>query len=179
MENGYFYTLSAIAQSFAAIVSLYAIFVVYKLQILKEEKSDKFAELRKVMLKERRYSSGSKGPHEYDEEYVHSFSEKDLIHWAKRNSGRNDIIREKTKVCDKIESLNNLKTQILNIFKKILITNGITIGFSLIFLPMKDILPNGMPNFILLIAIIVAISSLYKTIEAIWITVTGVRDIEE
>jgi hypothetical protein len=53
MENGYFYTLSAIAQSFAAIVSLYAIFAIYKLQILKNEKNELIIRLKNIIYEQR------------------------------------------------------------------------------------------------------------------------------
>jgi hypothetical protein len=40
MLQGYFYTLSAIAQAFAAIVALNAVFVIYKFQLLKNQRDE-------------------------------------------------------------------------------------------------------------------------------------------
>lgn len=50
MDEGYFYTLSAIAQSFAAIIALSAIFVIFKLQALKNQRAEMIRKLSNLRL---------------------------------------------------------------------------------------------------------------------------------
>jgi heme exporter protein D len=52
MGDGYFYTLSAIAQSFAAIIALSAVFVIYKLQVLKNQQTELIKKLRNIKLRD-------------------------------------------------------------------------------------------------------------------------------
>ena len=50
MAEGYYYTLSAIAQSFAAIVALNAVFVIYKLQLLRNQRNELILTLRQLLV---------------------------------------------------------------------------------------------------------------------------------
>ena len=52
MGDGYFYTLSAIAQSFAAIIALNGVFVLYKLQLLRSRRDELYARLQELWVED-------------------------------------------------------------------------------------------------------------------------------
>ena len=164
MTYGYFYTLSAIAQSFAAIVSLYAIFVIYKLQLLRNQSNELFNRLRKMLFNEMKKPTFDKLREvEID---VNAMSEAELSNWAK-SSEKAEVIYSEIKLIKRVSS------NIISLFKKTLIINGITIAFSLICLPWGNFIPTAFPVLILIIALGLSLSALYLTINAIWITIKG------
>lgn len=164
MAQGYFYTLSAITQAFAAIVSLYAIFVIYKLQLLRNQSSELFNRLRKMLFNEMKKPTFENLREA--EIRLNAMSEEDILIWARSSEKAEGIY-------DEIKIIEVFSSNIIGLLKRTLIINGITIAFSLIWLPWCNVLPIGLRIFIIIIAIGLAISTLYKTIKAIWLTITG------
>lgn len=171
MGNGYFYTLSAIAQSFAAIISLYAIFAVYKLQILKNEKNELIIRLKNIIYNKdvaRKYNRGVE--YQKAEELKSEIFSKpleDLLALSKKG-----YWSATEKITTAIEKLNESPKKIRRLLKYALIINGITIAFSLISLPLGDVLQKRFTILILVIAIILGLSSLCVTVTAIWLTIS-------
>lgn len=173
MANGYFYTLSAIAQSFAAIISLYAIFMIYKFRSIRDERNSSFEKLRELRLKQLTLRRRDREFYDGHYEFVYNTSDAQTIKWAKNGSGSNDIPRRKEEIANNIEKLDKFSKQLIYLLKVILILNGVTIAFSLICLPWGNFLPTALPVLVLVIALSLGLVALYRTIKAIWFTITG------
>lgn len=173
MAEGYYYTLSAIAQSFAAIVSLYAIFVIYKLQVLRNHRKSLIEKLRKLWLKEIKRNRRKSELYESDKEFVDEICERNLLKWATNKSGPNNIPRLKEEVYNQIKTLDNFLKGIIDLFKRTLIINGITIAFSLICLPWGNFLHTVLQVLILITALGLSLGALITTLRATWITIKG------
>lgn len=135
MTQGYFYTLSAIAQTFAAIIGLYAIFTIYHLQLLKNQ--------RKELQKQK--------------------------HQASEESQLTSYI-SKQEIIEELEKIDKIYSKIYGFFKSALFINGLTIGFSIVCLPLGSSLQTHLMVKILIIAIILSISSLTLTWLLVWST---------
>lgn len=174
MGDGYFYTLSAIAQSFAAIVALYAIFVIYKLQLLRNQRAEVFNKLKDLKLKDIRRGMRYNINDTVHRLKVSTMSEKDLLNWAANPSGVIDEITTMAReTFNEIRAVDEFHKVIIYLFKRTLIINGITIAFSLICLPWGTFLPTALPVLILIIALCLSLAALAVTIRAIWLTVKG------
>lgn len=173
MMQGYYYTLSAIVQAFAAIVSLYAIFVIYKLQVIRTHRESLIEKLKNLWLKSIKKVRSKSELYESDYEFINEMPEESLLKWAIDKSGPGNIPRLKEDVYHQIKTTEDFSREIISLFKRTLIINGITITFSLICLPWGNFIPTALPVLILIIALGLSLSALYLTINATWITIKG------
>lgn len=170
MGDGYFYTLSAIAQSFAAIIALNAVFVIYKLQTISNLYNELFKQARQWWVRE---NSGPCRVGVTFEQYKTEsdrLSEKDLRHWLKQRNGQRDIVEQKKKINDKIETNDNLKRKIFYWFKRTLISDGIVIASSLILLPLRDCFQPMFQGITIAIILFASCITLAITLHAVLIT---------
>lgn len=174
MLGGYYYTLSAIAQSFAAIVSLYAVFVIYKLQLLRNQRTELTNRLKDLKLKDIRRGVPYNIPDTVHRLRVTTMSEKDLLNWAENPSGVIDEITAMAEVTsNEIRTVDEFQKVIIYLFKRTLIINGTTIAFSLLFLPWKNFLYDFLQLLILIIVLCLSLTALVVTMRTIWITIKG------
>jgi len=173
MGDGYYYTLSAIAQSFAAIVGLNAIFVVYILQLLRNHRAELFNKIRQlkrmVMVEGRRRYPVQV---ELIEDEINRLSEESLLAWAdSTKEAKGDIRKLAKNVLKEIENRKGFSNQIFYWLKITLLLNGFTIVLSLVLLPWKQLFPNCLQYALLLIVLLLSIFALFVTIHAILVTI--------
>jgi heme exporter protein D len=173
MGDGYFYALSAIAQSFAAIIALNAIFVVYKLQAI--------AGLHRELLKQARLLWALKqqpmGAGTTFEQYrteSERLTDEYMINWLKEEKGRTDIIERKKKIDDELTNNGILRNSIFYWFKRTLIANGIVVSLSLILLPWRNYFGSRLLNIFVGFMLVLCCVVLFITIHAVLIT-TGLK----
>jgi len=162
MTQGYFYTLSAIAQAFAAIVALNAVFVIYKFQLLRNRSKELIMELRKLLLQIQKRSPGQ----------MEMITDKEVLSLSRGITGGvvSNILngfKETLKSFDQNKSISENITKWLKITLKF---NVLTIIFSLAFLPWGGLIPDLMKYVILGLILLSAIFSLLVTVNAILIT---------
>jgi len=153
MTQGYFYTLSAIAQAFAAIVALNAVFVIYKLQLLKNQQNELIMELRRLHIQERGGLSGQ----------VNMWTDLQVL-----NNSRG--IASCKKPLKRFNETKKLSENIAKWLKITLVFNVVTIIQSLVFLPWGGLLPDYLKSIILTEILFFALLSLLITVHAILIT---------
>lgn|GEM_PF-3187113 len=169
MGDGYFYTLSAIAQSFAAIVALNAVFVIYKLQLLKNESVELIKKLRKIYIQNSSPEPGS--GRIFASDRVDRMTDEEVLSFAKGfTGGRSDLVN-KNKETLRLHKINaQFSKDITKWFKRTLLFNGSTVLLGLILLPWKNLLPNSVRYIILGIVLLLAVLALLLTIHAILFT---------
>lgn len=169
MGDGYFYTLSAIAQSFAAIIALNAIFVIYKLQIIKNQRQELMKKLVDLKLEDMIKKDSWSREDAVSES--NRFTENFLLQWASDNRGSCDMISRKTGVFNDIDENAHFSKMILGWLKKTLLLNGTAILLSLILLPWKYLFPEFLQIVFLILILILSLFALLVTIHAILVTV--------
>jgi hypothetical protein len=153
LTQGYFYTLSAIAQAFAAIVALNAVFVVYKLQLLKNQRNELIKELRRLLEQQNRWSVTQ----------IEMWTNQQVLD----RSGGIPGSKKTSKALDQNESVSDNITKWLKIT---LVFNVTTIMFSLILLPWGGLISDFFKDIVLIGILILALFSLLITVNAILIT---------
>jgi len=171
MGDGYFYTLSAVAQSFAAIIAVNGMFVIYKLGILKSRRSELISKLRFLRQKEMGGDSGFVKNCKHGRELVDRFSNEDLIHWVLDNSGRSDIVAEKKRIGKEINNCNQLSGRIIHWFRLPLIINACTIIFSLFLLPWKNVIPCFLEYIFIICVLILSLLALSVSVHSVLVTI--------
>lgn len=170
MAEGYFYTLSAIAQSFAAIIALNAIFVVFKLQTIADLYNELFKQARQWWIREKSGPLGTGSTFEQYKTDSERLSEKDLRHWLKPEKSTGDIVDQKANINDQIENNDNFKKNIYYWFKRTLVTNGTVIILSLILLPLRNCFCSTLQWFLIGLILFLSCFVLLITIHAVLIT---------
>lgn len=169
MGDGYFYTLSAIAQSFAAIVALHAVFVIYKLQTLKIQRDDFFKELRDIVY---RKSVRSGVAPDTAHVRVERMSNEDVLNKARTIAAEHpkyaDRIQE---TLDRIGKNDSCRRSIARWLKNTLAFNGTTIVSSLFLLPWKNLFPLVLQYIVMIMVLLLSLFALLTTIHAILITI--------
>lgn len=170
MGDGYYYTLSAIAQSFAAIIALNAIFVIYKLQTIREQYNDLFKQIRQWWVRETAGPMGAGTTHQQYTTEAERLLENTLRHWLKERNGQGEIVDHKNKLNEKIENIDNLKRNIFYWFKRTLIANGFVIISSLILLPLRNFMSNELQITMIVLSVLLSYFVLVITIHSVLIT---------
>ena len=169
MEQGYFYTLSAIAQSFAAIIALNGIFIINRIQILKSRYGDLLTKLRFLRQIDLGGDSGFEKDREQAERLVSYFSDKDLLAWADEHSGRGDVVSDKKAVKSEILQNDETVNKLIHWFRAPMILNMVVIAFSLVMLPIKQTIPPDYQFLPITISIIVGLVALCTTARSIFL----------
>lgn len=165
MGDGYFYTLSAIAQSFAAIIALSAVFVIYKLQVLKNQHTELIKKLRNIKLRDMtKYHSFSR---EVAVDELDRMTDESLLNWAESPSGVLNIVDVARKTFSEIKIIEHFSRVVIPHWIKItLATNVTTIVFSLVLLPWKNLI-SFFQYIVLVITLGFSILSLFVTVQAV------------
>jgi hypothetical protein len=161
MTQGYFYTLSAIAQAFAAIVALNAVFVIYKFQLLRNQHAESIMELRRLHRQRRRGLSVQ----------VEMWTDQEVLNVSRKIAdGEEELskrFKEKLKAFDKIKIFSR---DITEWFKITLKFNIATIILSLVLLPLGGLFPNYLKSIVLVEILFLSLLSLLVTVHTILIT---------
>jgi len=161
MTQGYFYTLSAIAQAFAAIVALNAVFVIYKFQLLKNHRNELFVQLRQLLLREGKLPAVE----------IENMTDEEILSFSRGvKDGYVNIVKrfkETIMAFDQNKSISENITKWLKISLKF---NVVTIMLSLILLPWGGLLPDYLKSIILIEILFFSLFSLLITVNAILIT---------
>jgi hypothetical protein len=93
-DQGYFYTYSALAQSLAALLGIFGVFAIYRLQVQHVRISDILNRIRDFLV--------STGPMMHKREAVYHLCEEDLVidlsRWAKAEVDEKDNVRMMRKI---------------------------------------------------------------------------------
>lgn len=171
MSDGYFYTLSAIAQLFAAIVVLNAVFVIYKFQLLKSQRDELIKQLRQLWLQEKSPYKSPYSERNKAAEQVDMMTDENILSFCRGvTDGRSEIVKRFKETLEAFDANNSLSEKITKWVKVTLILNTTTILLSLLFLPWKNLIPNFLQYTLLIIVLSVSIFALFVTIHAILIT---------
>jgi len=174
MGDGYFYTLSAIAQSFAAIVALNSIFVIYRLQLLRNRSNDLLTQIRRLRFREFGGASGVDSERKRAEAWTSSATDQDLLEWAETYKGDSDIVAQNRSIAHEYNSNNNSIKGTIDLFKTPMIFNSIIIAVSFILLSSKERLLALTRSIELivwgvvllgLIGLLITIYSVFKTVS--------------
>jgi len=170
MGDGYFYTLSAIAQSFAAIIALNSIFVIYKMQLLNNRSNDLLTQLRMLRFKEFGGSSGFKTDRDRAKDWINSITNQDLLKWAEAYVGDSEIVAQNVSIMKEYIGNNNSIKKIMELFKTSLILNGIIIAICFILLSLKEKLLclTKHIEFILCVVVLFSLIGLFVTIYSVF-----------
>ena len=169
MGDGYFYTLSAIAQSFAAIITLYAVFVIFKLQALKSQRSELIKKLSNLrledMIKNENWTKEAavSGQNRWSEDY--------LLNWASGKGGIGDMPDRRNEIHQNVQNCDRLRKGILQWLKRTLILNGSIIILSLFLLPWGKFIPDDPKCIFVLCILALAAFALAVTVHAILFSV--------
>jgi len=174
MGDGYFYTLSAVAQSFAAIVGLNAIFVVYKLQGIANLCRALLQQTRRWWVREQAGPAGAGLTYEQYKTQSERLTDDDLRNWLKEHTGPTNIVDQKKKIESELMKCDTLKKSIFYWFKRTLMTNGIVIALSLISLPWRNYLSCPLRIIIVGLVLVLSCIVLLITIHAVLVT-TGLK----
>jgi len=167
MGDGYFYTLSAIAQSFAAIIALNGIFVIFKLQALTNQRNELVLQLKTLLYKDMGGDSGFDKDRKIARERIEAYSEKDLLVWAEKIKGQSSIVVEKSTIVAELKKTEGIYNNVIRVFRIPLIINGSVIAFSILFLILKT-LWNCIPSYIILAGGgLLSLFALYLTVHSI------------
>ena len=113
---------------------------------------------------------------EYDYRDIEELSNKNLLIWAEKKSGIGSVISRKEEVANRIEQSRESRKRTISLLKEIVILSGFTIGFSLLLLPLGDILTVATSSVILVIIIGLSFYTLFRTIIAIFEIITTRSD---
>lgn len=172
MEQGYFYTLSAIAQSFAAIIALNGIFVIFKLQALTNQRNELVLQLKTLLYKDMGGGSGFDADRKAAFEKIESYSEKDFLAWGENGKGQSSIVAEKSAIVSEIKKSAEMYNYVLKLLQLPLLVNGTVIAFSVLFLILKTLL-KCIPSCIILAGGgILSLLALYLTVRSILMITT-------
>lgn len=176
MAEGYYYTLSAIAQSFAAIIALSTVFIIYKLQIRKYQRDELIKKLRKLyyesLINKPDFTSVTSTIREAYTLQVDRMTDDEVINSCRGITGGLGNFLARLKETLKIFEFNeSFPKKIIAKLKVTLIINGMVILLSLILLPWKNLLPNFLQYIILGIVLLLSICALLVTINAILFTI--------
>jgi hypothetical protein len=173
MGNGYFYTLSAIAQSFAAIVALNGIFIISSIQMLRTRRGDLLTKLRFLRRTEMGGDSGFQADREQAKRLVSYFSDNDLLVWADEHSGRSDIVADKEAVKTEITQNDRMVNKLIGWFRAPMIINMIVIAISLVMLPLKQQIPPEYQFIPIVLIILFGLIALYTTAHSIFLSLNS------
>jgi len=161
MTQGYFYTLSAIAQAFAAIVALNAVFVIYKFQLLKNHRNELFVQLRQLLLREGKLPAVE----------IENMTDEEILSFSRGvKGGYSNIVKRFKETIMAFDQNRSISENITKWLKISLKFNVATIMLSLIFLPWEALFPDYLKSIILIEIQVFAIFSLLITANAILIT---------
>ena len=170
MGEGYFYTLSAIAQSFAAIVALNAVFVIYKLQMLRHQHTESFNKLRKLWYYDILRKDEMDRNRASNE--LNRLTEEELSTWADNPPGAYGDIKEKAKkILKEINDIKQFSKKVTNWLKITMLLNGFIILCSLILLPWRDSFLILTQRTILIVIVCFSGFAILTTIYAILVTI--------
>ncbi|MCK4395483.1 hypothetical protein KAW96_02690 [candidate division WOR-3 bacterium] len=170
MAEGYYYTLSAVAQSFAAIVALNAVFVIYKFQLLRNQRNELILTLRQLLV-QKEDPHGLPGPRDRASDRVVRMTENQVLEECRDIVNKKGVFSDRfNEQLDLFDKNGQFSKDIIKWFKRTLWFNGTTILLSLIFLPWKNLLPNFLQCIILGIVLLLSICALLVTIHAILFT---------
>ncbi len=165
MGDGYFYTLSAIAQSFAAIIALSAVFVIFKLQALKNQRAELTKKLSNLRLEEMIKNENWKKEAAVSEQ--NRWTEDYLLNWALGKGGVGDMADRKDRIHQNVQNSDRLRKGISQWLKRTLILNGSIIILSLFLLPWGKFIPDDPKCVLLLCVLALAAFALAVTVHAI------------
>lgn len=169
MNNGYFYTLSAIAQSFAALIALTAVFVVYKLQFHRNQRDNLIGEMRGLIIQQK---LGGRSPLTGSKEIiawnVNKMTKKEVLDFAREIAGgESELSRKFNEVLKEFDNNMNLKDKIISSFKYSSKANCYTVILSLILLPWGKFFLFLTQTSILILLILFSIFSIFITFKSI------------
>ena len=172
MGDGYFYALSAIAQSFAAIVALNAIFVIYKLQLLKNRRDEVIKKLRQLYRQEKSQHQSPRNLRDISSKQEAMMTDEQILSFARGyTKGPSDLVKKFNGTRELFDKIEKFVTEITKWFKRTLWFNGTTILLSLILLPWKNLFPNFLQCILVVIVLLLVIFALLLTIHAILFTI--------
>lgn len=171
MAEGYFYTLSAVAQSFAAIVALNAVFVIYKLQLLRNQRNELILTLRQLLV-QKEDPTGLIGPRDRASDRVVRMTENQVLEECRDIVNKKGIFSDRFKEqLDLFDKNGQFSKNITKWFRRTLLFNSITILVSLALLPWKNLFPNFLQCILVVIVFLLVIFALLLTIHAILFTI--------
>jgi hypothetical protein len=179
MGNGYYYTLSAIAQSFAAIIALNTVFVVFRLQLVQNTFESLFSEVRKLIVRDKTGGINDTPSIMLMTREVDTWTKKELCGWlvkGKIESNRlsQPRIEAKRNALNKeMKKIHRHRHDIMNWLYVTLILNSITILISLILLPLGNIRCGIFQHIVISVVLVFGAFTLCSTINAIIITIGG------
>lgn len=161
MTQGYFYTLSAIAQALAAIVALNTVFVIYKFQILKNQRDELFMQLRQLLLRDGKLPAVE----------IENMTDEEVLSFSRGiTGGYVNILKRFKETLIAFDQNIGFSKNISKWVKLTLSFNIATIMFSLVFLPWGGLISDLTKYFILGLTLLSAVFSLLVTVNAILIT---------
>ena len=169
MISGYFYTLSAIAQSFAALIALTAVFVIYKLQFHRNQRDNLIGEMRSLIIQQR---LGGRSPITGSKEIiawnVSKMTKKEVLDLARGiTGGESDLYQKFIEVLKEFDNNMHLKEKIIKTFKYSSKANCYTVILSLILLPWGKFFSFLTQASILVLLILFSIFSIFITFKSI------------
>lgn len=170
MGDGYYYTLSAIAQSFAAIIALNGVFVIYKARALQSRRDELFNRLQQLWMEELINGSGYSQDHARAERELKRITIATILNWAGKHSGRGEIVMEKEKILSEYDWIEQFSKMIIQYFRTPVIFNGITIMISLALLPWRSIMPCFLQYTFVIVLLLWCFVSLLITLHSVFIT---------
>jgi hypothetical protein len=169
MGDGYFYTLSAIAQSFAAIIALNAVFVIFKLQTLKNQRAELIKKLSNLRLED--MIKNGKWKEEAAVSDQNRWTEDFLLNWALDKGGMGDMADRKNRIHQNVQKGDRFRKGILQWLKRTLLLNGGIIILSLFLLPWGKFIPDDPKCVFVLCILALAAFALAVTVHAILFSV--------
>jgi hypothetical protein len=176
MQQAFYYTLGAIAQSFSAIIVLNGIFITFKLDSLTHRRNELFLQLKTLLYKDQGGSSGFQVDRNLARERTEAYSEKELLAWGEDGRGQNSIVAEKSSVVDEIIKTNIKYNYVIKSLKTPLKINGLVIAMSVLFLVLQSLRIIFFTSLVLIEVGLLSLIALYITIHSI-LAVTNIRQL--
>jgi hypothetical protein len=167
LGDGYYYALSSIAQSFAAILALNGVFIIYKIQSLIERKRSALSNLRSILYKDLGGDSGHPEDRRRAKEISPSYDDQQLLKWALNEKGEKDIIQQKKAMLNEYDICDIMLTKIKVLLRAPLIINGVVLSVSLVLIPIKNYLNNMIENIIIILIVLFALIAVTINVKSI------------
>jgi hypothetical protein len=174
MGQGYFYTLSAIAQSFAAIIALDAIFVVFKLQHIQNTIENLFVQVRRLRVRDLNNDAHDTISERGYERDVEGLTEEELSTWLQNGKIASNLPRIELKKRALKSAMNNVcrhRRRTMNWFHITLMFDSLTILASLVLLPWGSTWRPCLHYVVIILILILSCIALISTMHAITITI--------